>query len=160
MADKKISELTALTSVASNDYVPILDTDASTTKKITVTNLLGSTWSTWAPTFYGWSSNPTGEFYYARMGKIVFLNVRMVGGTSNAAFASMTLPVIATTATNHWGLCGYAVDNGSVLTAPAVWNINYDATSVVAFGKAYGALQGWTNANEKRVIFEAFYIAA
>lgn len=160
MADKKISELTALTAAASNDYLPILDTDASTTKKITVTNLLGTTWNTWSPTFYGWSDTPAGQYYYALIGKIVILNIYMSDGTSNAAYASLTLPVTATNATNHWGVCGFAVDNGSVLTAPAVWNVNYDSTSAIQFGKAYGALQGWTNSGTKRVLCQAIYQAA
>ena len=99
MADKKISELTALTAAASNDYLPILDTDAATTKKITVTNLLGTTWNTWLPTFYGWSDTPAGQYYYALIGKIVILNIYMSAGTTPRA--SLTLPV-ATNATNHW----------------------------------------------------------
>ena len=39
MADSKISELTALTSPASDDVLAIVDTDAGVTKKITVSNL-------------------------------------------------------------------------------------------------------------------------
>ncbi len=42
MADKKISELTALgTTPANDDQFPLVDTDASTTKKVTYTNLKG-----------------------------------------------------------------------------------------------------------------------
>ena len=160
MANKKISELTALTSPASDDYVPILDTDASTTKKITVTNLLGTVWKTWVPTFYGWSVVPTGQFYYAEIGKLVVLNIAMGTGTSNATFASMTLPVAATNQTSHCGVCGYAVDNSSVLTAPAAWNINYDNPYAILFGKNYGSLYGWTNSGTKFVVCQAIYQAA
>lgn len=39
MGDTKISALTALTAVATDDALPVVDTDASTTKKITVANL-------------------------------------------------------------------------------------------------------------------------
>ena len=39
MADSKISELTALTTIASGDLVPVVDADASATKKITVENI-------------------------------------------------------------------------------------------------------------------------
>ena len=39
MADSKISELTALTTTASGDLVPVVDADASATKKITVENI-------------------------------------------------------------------------------------------------------------------------
>jgi hypothetical protein len=42
MADSKISELTALTSPASDDVLPIVDTSAGVTKKITVSNLQSS----------------------------------------------------------------------------------------------------------------------
>jgi predicted regulator of Ras-like GTPase activity (Roadblock/LC7/MglB family) len=44
MADKKISELTALASadVVSTDVLPIVDISATTTKKITVANLAAS----------------------------------------------------------------------------------------------------------------------
>ena len=39
MANQKISDLTALTSGVSVDVLPIVDIGASTTKKITVSNL-------------------------------------------------------------------------------------------------------------------------
>tara|TARA_R100000008_G_scaffold202_1_gene177 strand:+ start:7176 stop:8009 length:834 start_codon:yes stop_codon:yes gene_type:complete len=39
MADSKISDLTALTTTASGDSLPIVDADASATKKITVENI-------------------------------------------------------------------------------------------------------------------------
>ena len=39
MADSKISDLTALTTTASGDSLPIVDASASATKKITVQNL-------------------------------------------------------------------------------------------------------------------------
>ena len=39
MADSKISELTALTTTASGDSLPVVDADASATKKITVENI-------------------------------------------------------------------------------------------------------------------------
>ena len=38
MADSKISELTALTSSASDDVLPIVDTSATATKKMTIAN--------------------------------------------------------------------------------------------------------------------------
>lgn len=41
MANKKISELSALTATASGDLLPIVDVSASETKKITVENLKG-----------------------------------------------------------------------------------------------------------------------
>ena len=43
MADSKISELTALTSAAAADVLPIVDTSATSTKKITVTDLFTGT---------------------------------------------------------------------------------------------------------------------
>ena len=43
MADSKISELTALTSAAAADVLPIVDTSATATKKITVTDLFTGT---------------------------------------------------------------------------------------------------------------------
>lgn len=42
MADTKISALTALATPASNDVIPIVDTDAGSTKKITYANLVPS----------------------------------------------------------------------------------------------------------------------
>ena len=42
MADSKISDLTALTATASGDSLPIVDADASATKKITVENIFKS----------------------------------------------------------------------------------------------------------------------
>ena len=43
MADSKISELTALTSAAAADVLPIVDTSATATKKITITDLFTGT---------------------------------------------------------------------------------------------------------------------
>ena len=40
MTDKKISDLTALATPATDDEIAIVDTDASSTKKITVANLI------------------------------------------------------------------------------------------------------------------------
>jgi len=42
MADKKISELTALTAPANDDILPIVDTSAAVTKKITLASLFGN----------------------------------------------------------------------------------------------------------------------
>ena len=42
MADKKISELTELTTAADDDLLAIVDDSATETKKITVSNLLGT----------------------------------------------------------------------------------------------------------------------
>lgn len=42
MVSRKISELTELSSAASNDVIPIVDTDASQTKKIQVSNLVSN----------------------------------------------------------------------------------------------------------------------
>ena len=42
MADSKISELTALTTPASDDVLAIVDTSAGVTKKITISNLATS----------------------------------------------------------------------------------------------------------------------
>ena len=42
MADSKISDLTALTSSASDDILPIVDTSATATKKMTIENMFKS----------------------------------------------------------------------------------------------------------------------
>ncbi len=65
MADSKISDLSALATVATNDLIPIVDvsdtTDASsgTTKKITQANLVADKAPLASPTFTGTVTIPT-----------------------------------------------------------------------------------------------------
>lgn len=116
-------------------------------------------WQSWNPTETGWTALPSGQYLYMLVGKTCYINIYMSAGTSDSASASLTLPFTAASSTNFWGVCGWAMDNSATLTVPAIWNINADASSVT-FGKAYGALNGWTASGTKRIICQFFYIIA
>lgn len=60
MADKKISELTTLTTTATGDLIPLVDVDASETKHVTRANLFGQDLTdSDSPSFAGLTVNGT-----------------------------------------------------------------------------------------------------
>jgi len=83
MANKKITELTTLTSVASGDLVPIVDvsdttqSSAGTTKKITQTNFIGSIFA--SPTFTGTTTIATGNVTTLNVSGTTTLNTSLTG---------------------------------------------------------------------------------
>lgn len=159
MADKKITDLTELTAVASNDYLEIVDTSTGTTKKITQANLTDFTSDTWTPTLYGWSAYNINA-NYIKIGKLVIANVQMFSSTSNAVFASMTLPVAAA-AKSFYGIIPYAFNNGSALTSPAWWFIDYTSPAVVVFYKDIGSTSStWANSGTKNINCQIIYWTA
>ena len=126
---------------------------------ITYNSKVLGAWQSWTPTQTGWTALPTGIYNYMLVGKTCYVNIYISAGTSNATTATLSLPFTASSATNMWGVCGRSMDNGVTLTAPSIWNVNGGATSV-QFGKAYGAVGGWTASGTKRIDCQFFYIIA
>jgi hypothetical protein len=56
-----------------------------------IANEVGS-WIPWTPTFAGFSSNPTADARYFRVGKKIDIRITMTAGTSNSGTFTFTLP--------------------------------------------------------------------
>ena len=150
MANKKITELTALTTPASTDVLAIVDVAGAETKKITVANLTGasdeyfifngggyvSTSVEMAITF-GMSTQDTSNFSYVSTAQIPF-NCRLVsvrsfsqssvGSTDIRAYkpTSLILPISSYTALGTVNIASHTLDTPHLATfdAPA-----YDYTA-------------------------------
>ena len=103
MANKKITDLTELTEVASNDYLEIVDTSANASKKITRENLIGfaGTWQSYTPSL-SWSdgtTDPTSATFdyakYMQIGKMVTVQIILTvkRGSGNRVYATIGLPI-------------------------------------------------------------------
>ena len=120
MADKRISDLTLLTSADTTDIVPVVDVSANTTKQTTVAGLaaavgsslpagtitntmlsatagdVGGAWSSWTPT---WTNLTVGngmvDFKYTRIGKTIHIRGKFVFGSTSSISGNVafTAPV-------------------------------------------------------------------
>ena len=104
-------------------------------------------WSTWTPSYSGFSTAPTVIARYIRIGKTIAATMRVTAnGTSNATTLTFTLPVAAAVATTSIGSL-IAVDNGSGLTTPCRLDTRAASTTADAYSNPAGG--GWTAANGK-----------
>jgi hypothetical protein len=109
-------------------------------------------WTSWSPSFTGWSANPTGGLYYYRLvGKTCEISVRQPNnGTSNATTCTFSLPFTALTRTNaRWTAPCEIVDNGVTITTPGLGVVS-SAGTVVTVAKDY-AFNAFTASGNKRV---------
>ena len=103
MADKKITDLTELTEVASDDYLEIVDTSANTSKKISRENLIAGLvlasgfgeWVTYTPKWTAHTGTPslgngtlTGR--YCKVGKMVIVNMSLTFGSTTSVAGTET----------------------------------------------------------------------
>jgi hypothetical protein len=115
-------------------------------------------WQAHAPTFGGFSANPTGSYRYIRIGHLCIFNVRnSADGTSNANTYTMSAPIVAATVTNGaWNtLTSYAVDNGAALTTPGRVTILSGSSTITIYKDMASA--AWTTSNGKRANFLLIY---
>lgn len=122
-----------------------------------VTGNVGDTWLGYAPTWTGFSVNPTVTSRYKKDGKTVVWTVFATGnGTSNATGLTITLPVPARAIQTAVGMC-FCTDAGVNLTTPGRMDIT--STTVVT---CYTTLNAgvWTNSGSKAVYFTITYEAA
>lgn len=119
----------------------------------------GAAWTTYVPTFTGFSVNPVVTAYYTQLGKIVHVNIVCnVAGTSNATTTTVTLPVVSTAL--HSSICwSQTYDNGvpglsgMAATSPGTNVCNVHKTSD-------GGTTGWTASSLKAFHFNLTYEAA
>jgi hypothetical protein len=109
-------------------------------------------WSTWTPTFTGFSSDPVVTFArYTIIGKMCTCILATGNGTSNATSFTVTLPAAAATTGAQKGLISPVVNNGAALTAPG--RIDTSSGSNVATLYSTIAANAWTAASTKRAEF-------
>lgn len=104
-------------------------------------------------TVTGWSSFGTKSIYYKRVGKLVFVYFR-IDGTSNTTGASFTLPVSATTGSQHQ-LHAIAQDNGGTL---AMDRFYWSNSSTVEFYSDIAGT-GFTASGAKLIMGQFWYEA-
>lgn len=177
MADKKITDLSSLSSADATDILPIVDVSANTTKKVAVDGLAaavamslpdgsitpknlsagaGSSWGSqsWSPTVTGYGTVITSSYRFMRIGKYVkcFISVT---GNPNATSMQFSLPVAAATTSLYFeGQGGLANDNGT--TVVPRWSINptTDPNVVVFFTSVVGGSWSSSGYRELRAIIE------
>ena len=121
---------------------------------ITASNI-PTAWTTWVPTFTGFSADPAGGIYnYRTVGNEIEIEVVMPNnGTSNATGFTMTLPVTAATIANmEW--VGYAncANNGAIVNTPCP-SVIASAGTIITFWIAPNRSTLWGAANGKRCAY-------
>lgn len=112
-------------------------------------------WKAYTPAGYaGWTALPGGTYRYALFGDTVFLVISMTSGTSNGTNAVISLPYQASGQT-FTGTNGYAIDNGTGLTAASRWVVPASSTTI-DFYKDMG-VGAWTTSGTKRIYCVAMY---
>ena len=114
-------------------------------------------WSAWAPTYIGFSADPTGYVArYAQFGKIVVVAYTLgSAGTSNTTSFSMTLPVAAKSTVQSGGLSPY--DN-TAFVQPGCFQTTAASTTLV-LQKTCGTNASWTGSGAKDASFMFVYEA-
>ena len=164
MANKKITDLSELTAVASDDVLEIVDTSAGTSMRISQGNLVGGQPMAWTPaSTEGWTSPmTTAKGYYTIVGNICYFSLFM-DGTSNSANTYITLPASKTsintgTASYVWTSAGAGMNAGSSLTTPVRVDVLNNSTQMRAYKDMAGT--GWTASGQKIVIASGFFAFA
>lgn len=118
---------------------------------------LNSAWSTWTPSFTGFSANPTCTGRYQRFGTLVIANLDCSAGsgTSNATGFTVTLPVASKrTLISPCSSVSGGTDNGSNV------NVRVDLTAASATATLYPNVAGsWTGSGSKNANFTCVYEA-
>ncbi len=107
-------------------------------------------WFNYAPTYTGFSANPTGTGRFTIQGKSVTVALTTGNGTSNSTAFTLTLPV-ASANSLQVGALAYSTDNGTgQLNSGRI-----DTTASSATATVYKDLQGnnWTAAGNKQTQF-------
>jgi hypothetical protein len=110
-----------------------------------------SDWSTWQPTYTGFSANPSGTYRYKIVhDRIMFIYRDTVNGTSNATSYTGTLPFTNVTDTSFTPVSNYSVvDNGSSQATPGRGTVG-DNANTISFALNWAGT-GFTNSGNKRV---------
>lgn len=158
MADKKITELTLLTTADATDILVLVDVSAGVTKRIPVSGLaaaiganlpggtitnamlsttsgeIGGAWVAWTPTLTGLTvGNGSVIAAYTKIGKTVHFSFKFTMGSTSAvtaAFPSFSLPNTAATASRLVGHMNILLNDLGVFNFQSMQFINSGATSV------------------------------
>lgn len=135
--------------------IPVLPSTNPTTANQAVrkayVDALG-TWTSYVPTFDGWTDTPNNICHYTLIGKLCIVRINITSGTSDPTdgdIATATLPFTSRTVANHtWdGVCGKCADNSSILTTPCRWEVTSNS-NIVSFYKDMG-VGTWTKSGTK-----------
>lgn len=112
-------------------------------------------WLNFAPTFAGWSANPTLDWATYRLQHNA-LNVRIgcSAGTSNATTATVTIPFAVL---NFPVGTMLAINAGAILATPAKWSGTPGSTVLTLYKDCANA--AWTNSGAKSFLIENMVIA-
>jgi len=184
----KISLLPTDTAPTFTDYIPSLDSETSTTKKLTLQALYNlffgnttSAWQSWTPSFTALTvGNGTLSAYYLQNGKTVHFRIYLIFGSTtslpSATDVYSTLPVNASSnypnatggfnpigQTSFWN--GTSQFMGPLLyyqnanPNKVLWNL-YSVSGTSIITKAYDTANGLTNATGNIAYAQGFYEAA
>ena len=120
-----------------------------------------TSWTTWSPTFTGFSTSPSGTFRYCQLGKVVICTVECsTAGTSSGTGFSMTAPVLSANITGCvWRAEAVSVDSGTVQTTPGRVTLGAN-TNIINVLKAWDSTVLWTASLGKSSRFTLIYEAA
>jgi len=112
--------------------------------------ILTSRWLSWAPTYTGFSSNPTGTETYKVLDDIIYIHRDVsTNGTSNATTFTMTFPFKFAVASAIYSWVA-TTDNGATGSTPGHLQATSAASNVGSLFKTF--YQGaWTNTGAKNV---------
>lgn len=100
---------------------------------------------TWTPTWVGYSSNPTGTYYYQLIGSRLFLErLTTAGGTSDAISNTLTAPFKSKYSVDAAAICR-GIDNGT--SAFGRVDLTADSATITLLRDAAG--NTWTNSGSK-----------
>ena len=162
MADLKITELPALTTVLGEDLLAIVDdpTGTASTKKIRTDDFFAGIKSSLSnysgtSTIVGWSSLTTRDIVYWEVGDTVFVNFA-INGVSDDTVATFTLPY---SSANAAGNIVYfpirAANNGAQLVTSGMGELVADSATVTCY--LNWASAAWISSNAKYVMGQFFY---
>ena len=148
MANKKITDLTELTAVASDDYLEIVDTSANTSKKISRENLTGMPLSfvESTPTVTASSGTFTTVSSYGRyltIGKMRFYSGTVYIANAGSATGTLRVPIPTGTAASmggaRWVGSGFVSTSKSCFvtllpTETYLEILSYDGATAIASG--------------------------
>lgn len=167
--NEKYCAISTITTAASTDYYEVIGRFAATLSDpggtwsvptYTATNLIQrpiyeTRWLTFAPTFAGWSANPTVDWATYRL-QYSTLNVRIgcSAGTSNATTATVIIPFAVL---NYPVGVMLAINAGTILATPAKWSGTPGSSTLTLYKDTANA--AWTNSGAKSFLIENMVIA-
>jgi hypothetical protein len=140
--------------------VKCVQVDASSNIDISLaTDIFSVAWTDYfsTSTKVGWAAGLTGNIYYKKIGKLVFINF-FINGTSNANNATFTLPYTNSAGRVDSSL-GVTKNNGAGVTN-SVQQVYLAANAATVVCNFNGDESGWATSNGKLVGGQFFYQCA